>query len=129
MNKKAQIRTIDNLQGMVAPLVGVAVILAIGFLIMTEVKDQVSETESGSFCGTGFTYLSGNETCCNSTGYPSLSLACAGINQSQPGYTNAWNATGDVQNAMGDIPGWLPIVVVAIIGIALLGLVQLFRTR
>ena len=126
IHKKAQ--TVSTLQAMIGPLIGVGIVLAIGFLIMTEVKNQVSDTESGSFCGTGFTYLSGNETCCNSTGYPSLS-ACTGLNKSNPGYTNAWNATGDVQTAMSDIPGWLPIIVVAVIGIALLGLVQMFRTR
>lgn len=41
--------------------------------------------------------------------------------------TAAYNATSEVQNAMGSIPGWLPIVVVAVIGAVLLGLIQFFR--
>ena len=42
--------------------------------------------------------------------------------------TNASKAVDTVQSAMSDIPGWLPIVIVAIIGALLLSLVSLFRT-
>jgi len=41
---------------------------------------------------------------------------------------NASEAVDQVQEAMDDIPGWLPIIVVAIIGALLIGLVQLFRS-
>ena len=88
MNKKAQ--ALATLQAMIGPLIGVALVLAIGFLIMAEVATQAEEIE----------------------GVESYSA----------------NATDDVQNAISDIPGWLPIVVVAVIGIALLGLVQMFRS-
>lgn len=40
------------------------------------------------------------------------------------------NATAGVeatQNAMGDIPGWLPIIIITIIGALLIGLVSMFR--
>ena len=40
---------------------------------------------------------------------------------------NATAAVGDVQNAMSDIPGWLPIIVITIIGALLIGLVAFFR--
>ena len=89
-NKKGQ--TLQILQGMVAPLVGVAIVLVIGFLIMAEVKEQASDIEGGT----------------------------AG---------NAWNGSEEVMMAMDDIPGWLPIVVVAVIGAAPLSLVQFFRSR
>lgn len=88
MNKKAQ--AIAQLQGMIGPLIGVALVLAIGFLIMAEVATQADNIEG------------------------------AGL--------YAANATDDVQNAISDIPGWLPIVVIAVIGIALLGIVQMFRS-
>lgn len=39
----------------------------------------------------------------------------------------AYNATSTVQNATQDIPGWLPIIVIVIIGAVLIGLVSLFR--
>ncbi len=40
---------------------------------------------------------------------------------------NASSAVDEVQNAMGDIPGWLPIIVITIIGALLIGLVSFFR--
>ena len=42
---------------------------------------------------------------------------------------NASAAVDDVQNAMADIPTWLPIIVITVIGALLLGLVQMFRAR
>ncbi|KKN25453.1 hypothetical protein LCGC14_0884850 [marine sediment metagenome] len=41
---------------------------------------------------------------------------------------SAYNATTDVQNATQDIPTWLPIIVITIIGALLIGLIGLFRT-
>ena len=42
---------------------------------------------------------------------------------------NASNSTAEVIDAMSDIPGWLPIVVITIIGALLIGLVSVFRRR
>ncbi len=42
---------------------------------------------------------------------------------------NATAALGTLQNAADDIPGWVPLVVIAVIGAILLGLVALFRRR
>jgi len=39
----------------------------------------------------------------------------------------AYNATNEVQNATQDIPGWLPIIVVVVIGALLIGLVSFLR--
>lgn len=41
----------------------------------------------------------------------------------------AFNATGTIQNATQDIPGWLPIIVITIIGALLIGLVTRFRRQ
>jgi len=42
---------------------------------------------------------------------------------------NASAAVDDVQDAMDDIPGWLPIIVITVIGALLIGLVAYFRGR
>jgi len=42
---------------------------------------------------------------------------------------NATAAITQTQTAMDDIPGWLPIIVITIIGALLIGLVALFRGR
>lgn len=41
----------------------------------------------------------------------------------------AYNATNEVQNATQDIPGWLPIIVVVVIGSLLIGLVSFLRNQ
>ena len=41
----------------------------------------------------------------------------------------AYNASNEVQNATQDIPGWLPIIVVVIIGALLIGLVSFLRNQ
>ena len=43
--------------------------------------------------------------------------------------TNASAAVNEVQSAMDDIPGWLPIIVITVIGALLIGLVAMFRGR
>jgi Na+/H+ antiporter NhaC len=42
---------------------------------------------------------------------------------------NATAAITELQKATDDIPGWVPLVVIAVIGAILLGLVSLFRNR
>ena len=37
------------------------------------------------------------------------------------------NATEEVINAMMEIPGWLPIIIITVIGALLIGLVAMFR--
>lgn len=38
----------------------------------------------------------------------------------------SWNGTLEVQEALGDIPTWLPIIVIVVIGGVLLSLVTIF---
>lgn len=42
-------------------------------------------------------------------------------------FTTAYNATNELATAVDDIPGWVPLIVIAAIGSILLGLVALFR--
>lgn len=57
-----------------------------------------------------------------------LILAEVASNASVVANQNASIAVDQVQVAMDDIPGWLPIIVVAVIGALLLGLVAYFRS-
>lgn len=43
--------------------------------------------------------------------------------------TTASNASVEVIQAMSDIPPWLPIIVITVIGALLIGLVAYFRSR
>jgi len=40
---------------------------------------------------------------------------------------NATSAITELQNATSDIPGWVPLIVITVIGSLLLGLIALFR--
>jgi len=44
-------------------------------------------------------------------------------------FSYGYNASQDVTNAMADIPGWLPIIVVVVIGALLIGLVSFLRKQ
>ena len=51
-----------------------------------------------------------------------------GVNESDTAtWSIGYNATQEVQEAMQDVPGWLPIVVITVIGGVLLLLVKVFR--
>ena len=87
----------NQLAGLGIGIATFAIILTVTFLIMSQGKTQISSIE-------GFTNFS--QDCVNST-------AC--------------NATETLQGAVSDIPGWVPLIVIAVIGSILLGLVALFR--
>ena len=93
-NKKG---VIEQLTGLIVPLVAIGIILAVGFLIMAEAQSQAAEVEG--------------ITCDGTTG----------------GY--ACNGTRATINAIADIPGWLPIIVITVIGALLIGLVAHFRGK
>ena len=84
VTKKA---VLDNLSNLLTSLGGIAILMAVVFLIVAEIK----------------------------------------ANDTVVADANATQAVVEVQDAMSDIPGWLPIVVVAVIGGLLLGLVRFFR--
>lgn len=56
-----------------------------------------------------------------------LILAQVAANTQVAADSNATAAIATVQSAMEDIPGWLPIIIITIIGALLIGLVALFR--
>ncbi len=58
-----------------------------------------------------------------------LILSEVAANSSVVADPNASSAVDEVQNAMADIPGWLPIIVITVIGALLIGLVAFFRGR
>ena len=114
MKKKAQINEIFNF---VPILVAVGIVLVVGFLILGQIKNQIVASDSGSWCRGGFTYNLTIEACKNNTGSDTAT----------PGSSYAFNSTIVTQSSMATIPGWLPIIIVAVIGSVLLLLVRKFR--
>jgi len=55
-------------------------------------------------------------------------IAISGMDVSNTStWTTGYNATVTLAEAVDDIPGWVPLIVIAVIGSVLLGLVALFR--
>ncbi len=53
-----------------------------------------------------------------------------GVNVSDPAtFSEGYNATSELQGALDDIPTWIPLIVIAVIGSILLGVVALFSNR
>lgn len=90
----------DNLGSLATGIAALAIVLVVAFLIMSQGKTQIGDIEG---------FNPANATECQT------SVAC--------------NATTTLQGAVDDIPGWVPLVVIASIGAILLGLVAMFRRR
>lgn len=55
-------------------------------------------------------------------------VATQGIDESNVSqYTLAYNGTNTLTEAAADIPAWIPLIVITVVGSILLGLVSLFR--
>jgi len=58
-----------------------------------------------------------------------LIFAEVGANSKVLADNNASAGINETRDAMSEIPGWLPIIIITIIGALLIGLVSLFRGR
>lgn len=111
MNKRG---LLEDLQKIIVPLIAIGIVLVIGFLIMAEAKSNVATINPCNV--TTYNYnTTGN--CCYQTGH-----VCTSGNLSA-----AMIATQETQTAMSDIPTWLPIIIITIIGAMLIGLVAMYR--
>jgi hypothetical protein len=89
----------ESLGNLGVGVASLAIILTIAFLIMSQGKEQLITIE-------------GN---------------CSTQDGSNCGFGT--NATSELQGAVDDIPGWIPLIIIASIGAILLGLVGMFRGR
>ena len=97
MHKKGQV--FGQLGALGVGIATLAIVLVVTFLIISQGRDQIQSIE-------GF-------DCDN------FSIG-AGLNSA------ACNATATLQEAVADVPPWIPLVVIAVIGAVLLSLVRLF---
>lgn len=158
---------IDNLKNLVVPLIGVGIILVVGFLIFSESKDvtidlastatvtnesiasyvvnltqsldysthalalsctnlyndsaHTFEIASNFTCGT-----SGINITYNMTGNETSALY---VDYNYKNTTSAYKGISATQNATQDIPGWLAIIVIVVIGGILITLISYFRKK
>jgi hypothetical protein len=106
-NKKGQF---DMLKGVIIVLVVVGLVIALGFLMLGQLNVTACHQASGYINTT-------NYACYNPATNTSL----------QTSY--AVNGTVAVIGAMNQVPTWLPIIVIAVIGAIVFSLVALFAGK
>lgn len=98
--KNKKATVFEQLKTLAVGIAVLAITLTVAFLVMSQGKDQIGDIEDIDV---------DNLTQCET------SVAC--------------NATSTMQEATGDIPGWVPLIVIAFIGAILLSLVGMFKSR
>jgi len=81
-------------------IAGFAIVMVVTFLIMSQARTQIGTTEG---------------------------VNCNTFNSTEAFTSASCNATATLQAAVATIPGWVPLIVIASVGAALLGLVAMFR--
>lgn len=95
LDKKGQ--AFEQLGKLALGVVTLAIILVVGFMVITQGKDQMAETDGYS-----------NASTCDTAG-------C--------------NASDDLSDGLGNLPDWIPIVIIVGIGVVLIGMVKMFGRR
>jgi len=118
MSRKAQV--FDNLGAIAVGIAGLAITLVITFLIISQGRDSMSAAEK---CAESTSTWNGTSGLCCSTG----ALTCEGANITSA--STAMNSTRVLGSAVDEIPEWISLIVIAVIGSIILGLVALFKNR
>ena len=101
MKSKKGSGVFDNLGAMGIGIMSLAIVLVVGFLVMSTAKTEILDING--------------ET-----------AAEVAVNGSS---SVAYNATSTLIDSVADIPGWVPIIVITAIGALLIGMVAMFRRR
>ncbi len=112
---KSKKAVLDNLGELITALGGIAILIAVIFLIMAETNNQVLDLNP---CGNASSVYNATADICHTFD-----------SQTHTGFSATYNATTTTISAAADIPGWLPIVVITVIGGLLLTLVRFFKQQ
>jgi hypothetical protein len=110
MLKKGQM---GNLQGFLLGIVGVAIVLTVGLIVLTELQGAADNT--ATYCATGYTYNS------------SAAVASQCMNTSVAGgavaitRTSAYTSTGTIITKLATVPTWVGIIIVVALAFIVLG--------
>ena len=112
---KSKQAVLDNIGNLVTSLGAIAILLAVIFLIMATTRGVVEEKYP---CDSSTDWFNATAGICQNASYSDVETR---------GLSNAYNASFQTSNAVSAIPGWLPIVVITLIGGILLTLVRFFK--
>lgn len=91
--KTIQKKEVENLQGFILSIVGIAVVLAVGLIVLGQLRAQQFNSNQGDGC--------------NSTD----NFGCG----------SAYNATGSILSQMATIPNWIGILITVALAFIVLG--------
>ena len=117
MNKRGQM--FEQMSGLAVAIAGLAIALVVTFLVISQSRSTMSDAEKCATSG----WSHNGTVCCLDGATP-----CAGTNQSTA-FSASFNATNTLGSAVDEIPGWVSLIVIAVIGSIILGLVAMFRNR
>lgn len=124
-----------DLQGFILSMVGVAVVLTVGLIIMTQMQNNVGiQCSGGSLNDTkancwglecintsgSYVVNSTYANCYNATNYGDVALLTSPINYTIT-QSVAYNATGAVQTNLSSIPNWIGIIITVALAFIVLG--------
>ena len=113
MTKKGQ--AMQQLGALGVGVATLAITMAVIFLILAQTGEQIDDIQP---CANSSHIVSNDSSvCCTNN-------ACL-TNGST--WSAAHNGTNTMTNAVADIPGWIPLIIIAVVGAILLGLISLFR--
>jgi hypothetical protein len=115
-NKLGKKGVFDNLTNLLTSLGALAILTVIIFLIIASVKTQVRDING---CANATYVLNVTDMSCSPNGNSTM--------RNIDGLSEAYKAMVTTQDTASDIPGWLPIVIITIIGGILLMLVRFFK--
>jgi len=120
-NKKGQV--MENLGGLAVGVAALVIVLAITFLVMSNIKVQTN-TMGAACAQSNLTYNVTDNAC-----YNTLNGVIGGTcNVTTPcQLSNAMNATQQLGSAADSVPGWVPLIILVSIGGLILVLVSRFR--
>jgi hypothetical protein len=116
LNKKGQ--AMSQLQGFILGIIGVAITLVVGLIVLTSL--QTSNDPTSRWCGTGYTY---NASQADATGCLNTSTGGGSIAIT---HSTDYTATGSIITKLATVPTWIGIVIVVALAFVVLGF---FYTR
>ncbi len=116
--KKAQMDGVGGVQAFIMGIVGVAVILAIGMVVLGELKDDTIANAGYTPYGANTTFVNATHYCASGTGWNTTDCTGGGSLSLIP---EAFKTTGTIIDKLGSVPTWVGILITVALAFLVLG--------
>lgn len=91
--KTMQKKEVEDIQSFILSIVGIAVVLAVGLIVLSQLRSNIATTNAGAGCNSTVTTNCGAE----------------------------YNATGTIIGQLGTVPNWIGILITVALAFIVLG--------